>query len=120
MHRVGAGLERRPHVLRRVEVARDRHRLPRAPRVERARVVGLGDRDGLDPELAARPEDPHRDLAPVRDEQLANRPRAAHIRKMPNRVSGIGASSAAEIPSASARRVSSGSRIPSSQSRAVE
>ena len=28
VHRVGAGLERRPHVLGRVEVARDRHRLP--------------------------------------------------------------------------------------------
>ena len=120
MHRVGAGLERRPHVLGRVEVARDRHRLPRAPCVESPCVVGLGDRNGLDPELAARPEDPHGDLAPVRDEQLANRPQAAHIRKMPNRVSGIGASSAAEIPRASTRRVSSGSRIPSSQSRAVE
>src|SRR5712691_11958869 len=45
---------------------------------------------------------------------------AAHIRKMPNVVSGIGAFSAAEIPSASTRRVSSGSMMPSSQSRAVE
>ena len=43
-----------------------------------------------------------------------------YIRKMPNFVSGIGAFSAAEIPSASTRRVSSGSMIPSSQSRAVE
>src|SRR5580765_1603773 len=44
----------------------------------------------------------------------------AHIRKMPNFVSRIGAFSAAEIPSASTRLVSSGSMIPSSQSRAVE
>src|SRR5262249_60146436 len=43
-----------------------------------------------------------------------------YIRKTPKVVSGIGAFSAAEIPSASTRRVSSGSIIPSSQSRAVE
>jgi hypothetical protein len=45
---------------------------------------------------------------------------ASHIRKMPNLVSGIGAFNAAEIPSASTRRVSAGSMIPSSQSLAVE
>ena len=45
---------------------------------------------------------------------------AHYIRKMPNVVSGTGAFSAAEIPSASTRRVSSGSMIPSSQRRAVE
>jgi hypothetical protein len=43
-----------------------------------------------------------------------------YIRKTPNVVSGIGAFSAAEIPRARTRRVSSGSMIPSSQSRAVE
>ena len=43
-----------------------------------------------------------------------------HMRKTPKVVSGIGALSAAEIPSASTRRVSSGSMIPSSHSRAVE
>ena len=43
-----------------------------------------------------------------------------YIRKMPNVLSGTGAFSAAEIPSASTRRVSRGSMIPSSQSRAVE
>jgi hypothetical protein len=43
-----------------------------------------------------------------------------HIRKTPNSVSGIGAFSAAERPSARTRRVSSGSMIPSSQRRAVE
>src|SRR5262249_49664603 len=44
----------------------------------------------------------------------------AHMRNTPNVVSGIGAWSAAASPSASTRRVSSGSMIPSSQSRAVE
>src|SRR6266536_4306697 len=39
---------------------------------------------------------------------------AHHIRKMPKVVSGIGALSAAEMPNASTRRVSSGSMIPSS------
>ena len=43
-----------------------------------------------------------------------------HMRKTPNVVSGIGALSAAEIPSAITLRVSTGSMIPSSQSRAVE
>src|SRR5215211_8344148 len=55
-------------------------------------------------------------LPPPPPEQEAHR----YIRKMPNVVSGIGAFSAAERPSASTRRVSSGSMIPSSQSRAVE
>ena len=43
-----------------------------------------------------------------------------HILKTPNLVCGIGALSAAESPSASTRRVSSGSMTPSSHSRAVE
>ena len=46
--------------------------------------------------------------------------RNVYIRKMPNVVSRIGAFSAAEMPSASTRLVSSGSMMPSSQSRAVE
>ena len=45
---------------------------------------------------------------------------SSYIRKMPNVDSGTGAFSAAEIPSASTRRVSRGSMMPSSQSRAVE
>src|SRR5436190_17857924 len=45
---------------------------------------------------------------------------AHYIRKMPNVVSGIGAFSAAEIPRATIRRVSRGSMMPSSHSRAVE
>ena len=44
----------------------------------------------------------------------------SYIRKTPNVVSGTGAFAAAARPSASTRRVSSGSMIPSSQSRAVE
>jgi DNA-directed RNA polymerase specialized sigma24 family protein len=44
----------------------------------------------------------------------------SYMRKTPKVVSGIGAFRLAEIPSASTRRVSSGSRMPSSQSRAVE
>ena len=47
------------------------------------------------------------------------RPRA-YIRKTPKVVSGMGAFSAAEIPSATTRRVSTGSITPSSQRRAVE
>jgi RNA polymerase sigma factor (sigma-70 family) len=43
-----------------------------------------------------------------------------YIRKIPKVVSGIGALSAAEIPSAITLRVSTGSTIPSSQRRAVE
>ena len=42
-----------------------------------------------------------------------------HIRKTPNRVSGIGAWSAASMPIVRTRRVSSGSMTPSSHSRAV-
>jgi hypothetical protein len=44
----------------------------------------------------------------------------AYIRKTPNVVSGIGAFRLAAIPSARTFLVSSGSMIPSSQSRAVE
>ena len=56
-----------------------------------------------------------------------NRPRSScfrvfvvHILKTPNRGSGIGALYAADNPSASDARVSTGSRTPSSHSRAVE
>ena len=45
---------------------------------------------------------------------------AVHIRKTPNFGSGIGAFSAIDSPSASAGLVSTGSRMPSSHSRAVE
>src|SRR6185369_11521403 len=45
--------------------------------------------------------------------------RGSYIRNTPNFVSGIGAWSAASRPMSSTRRVSSGSMIPSSHSRAV-
>ena len=52
-----------------VEVALDlEHAVGRA-RVERLAIVGRRDGDRLDTEPAARAEDPHGDLAPVRDEQ---------------------------------------------------
>ena len=50
---------------------------------------------------------------------LAAAPTPPHIRKTPNRVSGIGACSAASIPIVRTLRVSSGSMTPSSHSRAV-
>ena len=98
--------------------------------------------------LCSRPSMPGGELEPVDPERLARRARAG--RTAPRRpgpsprssrrrrsishsatlastsgrrrsvVSGIGAFSAAEMPSASTRRVSSGSMMPSSQSRAVE
>src|SRR5581483_9264718 len=52
--------------------------------------------------------------------QMRIRATTSYIRKTPNVVSGIGALRAAASPSARTRRVSSGSMIPSSQSRAVE
>ena len=92
--------------------------------MQRAEIVGLGDGDGADAEGAAAAEHTQRDLATIGDQHPADRcslsDLAAHMRKIPKRVSGIGASSAAESPSASTCRVSSGSMIPSSQSRAVE
>ena len=52
-----------------VEVALDlEHAVGRA-RVERLAIVGRRHGDGLDAEPAARAEDPHGDLAPVRDEE---------------------------------------------------
>src|SRR5215211_2434557 len=65
---------------------------------------------------------PHHSAWPLTLERIDVDVGVAHgyILKMPNSLSGIGAFSAAEIPKARTRRVSSGSMIPSSQSRAVE
>ena len=52
--------------------------------------------------------------------QAAPQRATSYIRKIPKAVSGIGALSAAEMPSAITLRVSTGSTIPSSQRRAVE
>src|SRR5258705_9369856 len=56
---------------------------------------------------------------PGRPMNTLKRAAATYIRNTPNRVSGIGAWSAASIPSDRTRRVSSGSMTPSSHSRAV-
>jgi RNA polymerase sigma factor (sigma-70 family) len=58
--------------------------------------------------------------AVARTLQAAPERATPYIRKIPKVVSGIGALSAAEIPSAITLRVSTGSTIPSSQRRAVE
>jgi hypothetical protein len=71
--RVGARLLRRTDVLLRGEVGSDLDRLVGASRMEGARVVRRRDGNRRDPELAACPEDPQRDLAAVRNEQLADR-----------------------------------------------
>jgi hypothetical protein len=73
MDRLGAGLAGSPDVLLGVEVARDLDRLVGRARVQRAAVVGRDDGDGRDPELATGAEDAQRDLAAVRDEELADR-----------------------------------------------
>ncbi len=87
MNRLGARQERRAYVLRRLEVALDRHRLAGAPGVERAGVVGCGDRDGIDPEALARSEDPDGDLAAVRYEELADRHAASRFSRNARRPS---------------------------------
>ena len=67
--RVGRRLAGRLHDRVGVEVALDlEHPVGRA-RVERLTIVGRRDGHRLDPEPTARSEDPHGDLAPVRDEQ---------------------------------------------------
>ena len=66
---VGGRFARCSHDRVGVEVALDlQHTVGRA-RVERLAIVGRGHGDGLDPEAAARAEDPHGDLAAVRHEQ---------------------------------------------------
>ena len=80
--------------------------------------VGVGiDRDGAHAHAARGLDDATGDLAAIGDEQLFEH--AVHIRKMPKRVGGMGACSAAERDSPSTRRLCEGSRIPSSQRRAL-
>ena len=76
--------------------------------------VGV-DRDAGDPGVPAGPGHADRDLAPVVDQQGADH----HIRNTPKRVSSTGAFKAAESERASTSRVSAGSMMPSSHSRAV-
>src|SRR3954452_15626618 len=78
------------------------HDLDIARRVAVGVVIRLGFPERAQALLSLAAEEPH------------------HIRKMPNVVSGIGAFNAEARPSASTRRVPSGSMTPSSQRRAVE
>ena len=79
MNSVGAGGFRRPDVLLGEEVALDFDCLAREPRVERAAVVGRGNGDGRDPRVRAGAEDPRRDLAAVRYEELSDLHRTANV-----------------------------------------
>ena len=65
MNCVRTRLERGADVLVRIEVARYTDGLARTAGVERTAVVARRDRDGLDSEAFARPEDPDGDLAAV-------------------------------------------------------
>jgi RNA polymerase sigma factor (sigma-70 family) len=77
--------------------------------------------NGLDTELARRTAEARRQVdSAVAELEAASQDATDYIRKIPKVVSGIGALSAAEIPSASTLRVSTGSTMPSSQRRAVE
>ena len=74
-------------------------------------------RDRFDPKPPRRPSDPAGDFTTIGDQQRTKHPR--HIRNTPKRVSCSGLFSAAESDSPSTRRLSAGSMIPSSQSRAL-
>src|SRR5579862_106424 len=69
MHRVRIRLPRRAHVLGGFEIGRDLDEDARRLGMKRSAVVGCGDRDRLDPLLAARAEDAQRDLPSVGDQQ---------------------------------------------------
>ena len=91
--------------------------------MQRARV-GLGiDRDGAKAHALGRPRDAARDLAAIGDQERGEGARKrhgrAHILKTPKREGAGGAFKPAEMASASTMRVSAGSMMPSSQSRAV-
>ena len=80
--------------------------------------VGLGiDRDRADAQALGRAHHAASDLAAIGDEDFVEQ--FGHIRNTPNDVFSIGALRLAEIASASTRRVSAGSMMPSSQSRAL-
>ena len=86
-------------------------------------AIGVGEhRDRAQPHALGRADDPAGDLAAIGDQQLVEAPgeRHRHILNMPNRVgSGGGALRPAASASPSTVRVSAGSMMPSSQSRAV-
>ena len=68
--RIGAAPQSRLYECAGVEVRVDVQAFVGAPGMERAAIVGRGDRHGREPERARRAEDPQRDLAPVRYEEL--------------------------------------------------
>src|SRR5215208_5156425 len=70
MDRVGVALPRRADVLLQVEVRDDVLGLAGRARVQRVTIVRGRHRNRRDPELAAGPEDPQRDLAPVGYEEF--------------------------------------------------
>ena len=69
----------RADVLLGVEVARNLDGLVGEAGVEGAEIVRRGNRDGADSGFAARAEDPRRDLAPVRYEELLNLHNTANV-----------------------------------------
>ena len=80
--------------------------------------IGLGiNRDRADTEALCRAHHAAGDLAAIGDQDFVEQ--LGHIRNTPNVVFSIGALRLAEIASASTRRVSAGSMMPSSQSRAL-
>ena len=85
--------------------------------VQRIAIRFGEDGDRADAEPPAGADHAPGDLAPVGDEK-ASKHGGRYIRKMPNVVFSIGALSAAEIDRPSTVRVSAGSMIPSSHSRA--
>src|SRR6185503_12093294 len=86
---------------------------------ERRVGVGVGvNRDGRDPHRAARPHDPQRDLAAVRDQDLVDGPHQC-LNTPHDVVPRTGAEYAADSAIAITVRVSRGSMMPSSHRRAV-
>ena len=79
MDRVRADALGSADVLFRGEVALDLDRLVGDSRVEGASVVGRGHGDGRDPGVGAGTEDPGRDLAAVRYEELSDLHRTANV-----------------------------------------
>src|ERR1700733_4113259 len=96
----------------------DRDRLIRPPHVQRE-GVGLGEyRDACDAEPPRGALDPAGDLAAIGNQDFAEHALWPHMRNTPKCVSGMGAVRLAAKPKPRHMRVSIGSMMPSSQSRA--
>ena len=94
----------------------DAHGLVGELNVHGVRIGFRTDRHRANAEAARRPDDTNGDLAAIGNEDLVEH---VYIRKTPNVVRSIGAFIAAEMPSPSTMRVSTGSMMPSSHSRAL-